>query len=184
MIQGTSSHMSFLSFCPRRDRGVCRKRGGQFVMLKLAFQSTLGGQFCYFVLVPEKIGWLRKASLYPVFPVNRYLLYQVVGSPSRGPSYHCKCVEVKITWNIKYWTETANSRISRHLLMRPPWFGTKCTNWPKYWIQTCLSSSIILFLYKNKITDLPSQSCLKGKLKQYKLALPSSCRHLDHTFIP
>ena len=167
--------MSFLSFCPRRDRGVCRKRGGQFVMLKLAIQSTLGGQFCYFVLVPEKIGWLRKASLYPVFAVNRYLLYQAVGSPSRGPSYHCKCVEVKITWNIKYWTETANSRDhswssfwfsnKQHYLSAEfldiSWCGphglvpTVPIDW-KYWIQTCLSSSIILFLYKNKITDLPS----------------------------
>ena len=37
-----------------------------------------------------------------------------------------------------------------------------------------------LFWYKNKITNLPSQSWLKGKFKKYELDLPSSYRHPDH----
>jgi len=40
-------------------------------------------------------------------------------------SNHGKCVEVEITGNSKYSTETASNGISRHLLMRPPRLGTK-----------------------------------------------------------
>jgi len=47
-------------------------------------------------------------------------------------------------------------------------------------IQTCLSWSTSVFWYKNKITNLPSQSWLKGKFKQHKLGLPSSYRHPNH----
>ena len=41
----------------------------------------------------------------------------------------------------------------------------------EYQIQTCLSKSTI------KITNLPPENWLKGKLKQYKLAFPSCYRH-------
>ena len=49
------------------DRGVSRvsiSRGeGRFVLLELAFKSNLGRQVCNFVLVPERTGSLKKASL-------------------------------------------------------------------------------------------------------------------------
>ena len=50
----------------------------KFVFLQQAFKSTFGRQVCNFAFVPEKTGWLRKASLYLIFPVNRPLLYQAV----------------------------------------------------------------------------------------------------------
>jgi len=55
----------------------------KFVLLELASWSTLRGQVYNFVLVPEKTGRLIRASLYPVFPGNRPLLYQAVGATSR-----------------------------------------------------------------------------------------------------
>ena len=49
-----------------------------FVLLKLDFLSTLGGQVCNCVLVPAKTGWLIKASLSSVFPVNHlYPIFHV-----------------------------------------------------------------------------------------------------------
>ena len=59
----------------------------------------------------------------------------------------------------------------------PARLGTKGANYGEYQIQTCLSLSTSLFWYKSKITNLPPENWLKGKLKQYKLALPSCYRH-------
>jgi len=49
----------------------------------------------------------------------------------------------------------------------------------EYQIQTCLSQSTSLSWYKSKITNLPPENRLKGKLKQYKVAFPSCYRHLN-----
>ena len=47
----------------------------------------------------------------------------------------------------------------------------------EYQIQTWLFKSTCIFWYKSKITNLPPETWLKGKLKQYKLAFPSRYRH-------
>jgi len=49
----------------------------------------------------------------------------------------------------------------------------------KYRIQTCHYESASLFWYKNNMTNLPSQSWLECKFKQYKLGLLSSYRYPD-----
>ena len=59
----------------------------------------------------------------------------------------------------------------------PARLGAKGADYGEYQIQTCLSSSTSLFWYKSKITNFFSESWLKGKLKQYKLAFPSCYRH-------
>ena len=132
-------HDSFLCLtclihmCDRGMIGVSIRRGeGKFVLLKLAFESTLEGHVCNVLLVPVKTGWLSGASLYSIFPVNRHLLYQAVGAASS----HGKCVELDI-------------KISRYLEMQPryldlSWCGPrglvqKGRIYWKYRIQTCLS---------------------------------------------
>jgi len=63
--------------------GVLGRGEGKFVLLKLAFESTLKAQVCNVFLVPVKTGGLRKASLYSILPVNPPLLYQAAGAASR-----------------------------------------------------------------------------------------------------
>ena len=67
------------------DLRVCRKRGVQVCIAYTRLLFIFGR--ASFVLVPEKTGWLRKASLYPVIPVNWPLLYQAVRAASRDVNY-------------------------------------------------------------------------------------------------
>ena len=68
--------------------GVSIARGeGKFVLLQLAFQSIFGRQVCKFVFVPEKTGWLRKASLYLIFPIIGPFLYQAVQGVSKHKTF-------------------------------------------------------------------------------------------------
>ena len=70
------------------------------------------------------------------------------------------------------------------VLAHPARLGTKGadlrgrSNTNCYQIQICVPLSCCLFWYRRgKITNLLSESWLKGKLKSYKLAFPSCYRH-------
>ena len=52
-------------------------------------------QVCNFAFVPETTGWLRKARLYLIFPVNRPLLYQAVWSASKHETFLGQSLEHK-----------------------------------------------------------------------------------------
>jgi len=65
----------------------------------------------------------------------------------------------------------------------PARLGTKGVDLRGISNTNCLSYSTSLFWYKSKITNLPSESWLKGKLKQYKIAFLSCYRHANQASV-
>jgi len=56
------------------DWGVYSKKRRQVCIASTCLLWIFGRQVCNFAFVPEKTRWLRKTSLYLIFPVNRPLL--------------------------------------------------------------------------------------------------------------
>jgi len=74
--------------------------------------------------------------------------------------------------------------VPRTVLEKVSCFGTPCTAWYKRGrfmgnirYKLAFLSQPVFSGIKGKNTNLPSESWLKGKLKQYKLAFPSCYRH-------
>jgi len=55
-----------------------QERKASLHCFNLPFSQLLEVKFVILPSVPEKTGWMRKASLYWIFPVNRPLSYQAV----------------------------------------------------------------------------------------------------------
>jgi len=147
-----------LSSPERPERGLIGVSIGRgevkFVLLQLDFESTLGGQACHFVLVLANTGWLIKASLYSIFPVNWPLLYQAVGATSRNIKANILLFAVSVEFCSFRWFSLSTHCRS---LMWPPRLGAKGAE-----------------LQKISDTNLPllvNQSFLVQE-QNYKLALP------------
>jgi len=83
------SHVQDVTYIRVCVRGRGKERGQE--------SELWGVQVFNCVLAPEKTGWLRKASLYSVFPVNRHLWYQAMGAASN----HGNALKEKMTGNSK-----------------------------------------------------------------------------------
>jgi len=128
------------------------------------------------VLIQEKTDWRRKASLYPVFPVNWYIWYQAMGAASRDVEKFCYLLFLFIICCFRWFPLLRICHGMMGPLTGPPRLGTKGTDLP----ETLDTNSHFLVNQSCLVINPPSRSWLKGKFKHYKLALASSYRHPDH----